>query len=94
VNISALLVGGTFMVITMVDMQEDRTRAQSDATGVLGQLTAGLEFSQLTRPLASAAIGRYIADSVTALKYALALSAASLRLSESYLRREARNNPV
>ncbi len=85
---SALLVGGTFMVITMVGMQEARSRVQGDATGVLGRMTAGFAFGQLMGPVVSAAIGRFTADHASALNYALPLSAAGLLVSAIYLRRQ------
>ena len=90
VAIAALLVGGTFMVITMLAMQEARALAEGDATVVLGQMTAGFAFGQLMGPVASAAIGLYTADYATALNYALGLSATGLLLSAFYLWREVR----
>ncbi|MGK5078949.1 YbfB/YjiJ family MFS transporter [Janthinobacterium sp. HLX7-2] len=92
VAIAALLVGGTFMVITMLAMQEARARAEGDATVVLGQMTAGFAFGQLMGPVASAAIGRFTTDYSTALNYALELSAAGLLLSAFYLWREVRRH--
>ena len=94
VVIAALLVGGTFMVITMVAMQEARARAEGNATAVLGRMTAGFAFGQLMGPVASAAIGRFTADFSAALNYALALSAAGLLLSAFYLWREVRRCKV
>lgn len=88
ISIAALLVGGTFMVITMIAMQEARARAEGNATVVLGQMTAGFAFGQLMGPVASAAIGRFTVDYSTALNYALELSAAGLFLSAFYLWRE------
>ncbi len=88
VSIAALLVGGTFMVITMVAMQEARARAEENATRVLGRMTAGFAFGQLMGPVASAAIGRFTADFSTALNDALALSAGGLLLSAFYLWRQ------
>lgn len=90
VVLAALLVGGTFMVITMLGMQEARARAQANATVVLGRMTAGFAFGQLMGPVASAVIGRFTADFSTALNHALAVSALGLLLSAFYLRREAR----
>lgn len=86
---AALLVGGTFMVITMVAMQEARARAEEKATLVLGQMTAGFAFGQLLGPVASAALERLTGNFSTALAYALALSAAGLFFSALYLWREA-----
>lgn len=92
VSIAALLVGGTFMVITMIAMQEVRARAEGNTTAVLGRMTAGFAFGQLMGPIASAVIGRFTADFATALNYALALSAAGLLSSAFYLWRELRRH--
>jgi MFS family permease len=94
VAIAALLVGGTFMVITMLAMQEARARAEGNATVVLGQMTAGFAFGQLMGPVASAAIGRFTADYSTALNHALELSAAGLLLSAFYLWREVHRHTI
>jgi MFS family permease len=88
IAIAALLVGSTFMVITMVGLQEARTRAQDNATAVLGWMTAGFAFGQLMGPVSSAAIGRFTADYAVALDYALAMAAAGLFLSAFYLWRQ------
>lgn len=92
VAIAALLVGGTFMVITMIAMQEARARAEGNVTAVLGRMTAGFAFGQLMGPIASAVIGRFTADFGTALNYALTLSAAGLLSSAFYLWRELRRH--
>jgi MFS family permease len=92
VSVAALLVGGTFMVITMIAMQEARARAEGNATVVLGRMTAGFAFGQLMGPIVSAVIGRFTADFSTALNYALALSAAGLLSSAFYLWREVRRH--
>lgn len=92
ISIAALLVGGTFMVITMIAMQEARARAEGNATAVLGRMTAGFAFGQLMGPVVSSVIGRFTADFATALNYALALSAAGLLSSAFYLWRELRRH--
>jgi MFS family permease len=88
--ISALLVGGTFMVITMIAMQEARSRAERNATAILARMTAGFAFGQMMGPVASAALGRLSADYASALSYALAMAATGLIASALYLRHEAR----
>lgn len=93
VVVAALLVGGTFMVITMVAMQEARARAEAQATRVLGRMTAGFAAGQLAGPLANAAIARFAADEATALHMALAASGAGLLASGYYLWRDYRRNP-
>jgi hypothetical protein len=85
VSIAALLVGGTFMVITLVGMQEARARAAGQATRVLGRMTAGFAFGQLLGPLASAGIARLGVGDAGALRLALGLSAAGLLASGAYL---------
>jgi hypothetical protein len=88
VTLAALLVGGTFMVITMVGMQEVRSRAESQATRALGRMTAGFALGQLAGPLVSAGIGRLTASETGALRLALLLSALGLLASALYLWRE------
>jgi MFS family permease len=90
VVVAALLVGGTFMVITLVAMQEARARAESRATQVLGQMTAGFALGQLVGPLVNAGIGRLAGSEANALHIALVLSAAGLLASAAYLWREYR----
>jgi MFS family permease len=93
VTIAALLVGGTFMVITLVGMQEARERAERQATRVLGRMTAGFALGQLVGPLVNAAIGYAGLADAAALRLALGLSAAGLVGSSMYLWREARRAP-
>ena len=85
VTLAALLVGGTFMVITMVGMQEARARAEGQATRVLARMTAGFALGQLAGPLVSAGIARLTATDTGALRLALALSAMGLLASAVYL---------
>jgi MFS family permease len=85
VTLAALLVGGTFMVITMVGMQEGRARAGGQATRVLGRMTAGFALGQLAGPLVSSGIARLAATEAGALRLALALSALGLLGSAAWL---------
>ena len=85
VSIAALLVGGTFMVITMVGMQEVRARAQGQATRLLARMTAGFALGQLAGPLVNAGIERVVSSQAAALHLALSLSAAGLLASSVYL---------
>jgi MFS family permease len=82
---AALLVGGTFMVITMIGMQEARARAKENATVILARMTAGFAFGQLMGPVAFAALGRLTPDPSTALSYGLELAAVGLITSAMYL---------
>lgn len=88
---SALLVGGTFMVITMVGMQEARSRVADNPTAVLGRMTAGFALGQLMGPVVSAAIGHLTPDHDLALDLALSASAAGLLASAYYLWRHERH---
>ncbi|MDT3669777.1 MAG: YbfB/YjiJ family MFS transporter [Aromatoleum sp.] len=90
--VAALCVGGTFMVITMVAMQEARARAEHDATAVLARMTAGFAFGQLMGPVVSAALARVTPDFSTALNLALLAAACGLVGSAFYLRREVRQH--
>ncbi|HEY2360635.1 MAG TPA: YbfB/YjiJ family MFS transporter [Candidatus Angelobacter sp.] len=90
VVIAALLVGGTFMVISMVGMQEARARAEENATTILAQMTAGFAFGQLVGPVASAVFARFTADALVGLSYAMRLAAAGLMISAMYLGHESR----
>lgn len=88
VTLAALLVGGTFMVITMAGMQEARARAEGQATRVLGRMTAGFALGQLAGPLVSAGIARLTATEAGGLHMALALSALGLLGSAAWLWRD------
>ena len=85
ISIAALLVGGTFMVITMIAMQEARARSDGHSTALLGQMTAGFALGQLLGPVASAGIGFFVTDYATALHYGLWVSALGLVGSAVYL---------
>lgn len=53
---SALLVGGTFMVVTLAGMQEMRARAAQDATRMVGRMTAAFAIGQIAGPVLSSAL--------------------------------------
>jgi hypothetical protein len=53
---SALLIGGTFMVVTMLGMQEARSRAPDRPAAALGWMTAAFALGQFAGPLALAAL--------------------------------------
>jgi len=54
IMIAALLVGGTFMVNTMVGMQEARAVAGPRATGLMAAMTAAFAAGQVAGPLVAA----------------------------------------
>jgi hypothetical protein len=81
---STALIGGTFMVITMLGMQEARVRAPQHATLALGRMTAAFAVGQLAGPLA------LVAAPASALNPALQAAAAGLALSAAPLWRLSR----
>jgi hypothetical protein len=54
--LSALLVGGTFMVVTMVGMQEARRVAGSSARPLMAALTSSFAAGQIVGPLLVSAL--------------------------------------
>ncbi|MBR7791320.1 YbfB/YjiJ family MFS transporter [Undibacterium sp. FT147W] len=87
--LAALLVGGNFMVITMLGMQEARARATANPTAVLARMTASFAFGQLLGPVVVALMDTFAADHASALRYALQLATACLVVSAIYLWRKA-----
>jgi MFS family permease len=85
IAIAALLVGSTFMVVTMIGMQEARARAPSNPTALLGLMTAAFAIGQLAGPVVSGALGLLPIGHDTALAYALQLAAFALAVSAAYL---------
>ena len=91
---SALLVGGTFMVVTMVGLQEARARGGAAATALLGSMTASFALGQIIGPLGSALLGRVFGGDLMGMRVALLLAAALLAASALWLRRDnARSYP-
>jgi hypothetical protein len=90
ITLSALLVGGTFMVITMAGVQEIRARASGDPTALVARMTAAFALGQIAGPVASSLLIRFPATAAMGLNVALQLAAASLLLSAAWLWREAR----
>ena len=89
IAIAALLVGSTFMVVTMVGMQEARERAGANPARLLGLMTASFAIGQLAGPIASGLIDLLPLGHGAALGLALQLAAAALALSAAYLWRHA-----
>lgn len=56
--IAALLVGGTFMLATMLGLREARRVAGADATGLMGALTASFAFMQVVGPVVVSAVAQ------------------------------------
>lgn len=85
IAIAALLVGSTFMVVTMIGMQEARARAPGNPTALLGLMTAAFAIGQLAGPLVPGALDLMQVGHRTALGYALGLAAFALAVSAAYL---------
>jgi hypothetical protein len=85
IAIAALLVGSTFMVVTMIGLQEARARAPSNPTALLGLMTAAFAIGQLAGPAVSGTLDILPIGHTTALGYALQLAAFALALSAAYL---------
>ena len=90
VAVTALFVGGTFMVTTTVALQEVRLRAQDRATAVLGHMTAAFALGQLAGPLVPPALAMLRVSQVDGINHAFQLAAAALALSAAYLSFRAR----
>jgi hypothetical protein len=90
IALSALLVGGTFMVITMAGVQEIRARASGDPTPLVARMTTAFALGQIAGPVASSLLIHFPATAAIGLNVALQLAAASLLLSAAWLWREAR----
>lgn len=79
--IAALLVGGTFMVITMTGLREARRTAGVSATGFISAMTAAFAVGQIIGPLVVSAVADIhhgFADALIAAAIILALAAAAL----------------
>lgn len=76
IAVSALCVGGTFMIVTLAGVQEVRTRATGDATPLVARMTAAFALGQIAGPIASSLllhVPRFAQDGL-----AIALQVASL----------------
>ena len=81
IALSALLVGGTFMVITLAGVQEMRARAPEQAARLVGRVTAAFALGQIAGPVLSALLLQ--SPTLAPHGLALALQAAALGLLAS-----------
>jgi hypothetical protein len=93
IAIAALCVGSTFVVVTMIGMQEARARALANPTALLGSMTAAFAIGQLAGPLFSGLVDLLPIGHGAALGYALQLAGATLVLSAAYLWSQSRRGP-
>jgi predicted MFS family arabinose efflux permease len=92
IAIAALLVGSTFMVVTMIGMQEARARAPGNPTALLGLMTAAFAVGQLAGPILSGTLDLLPIGHRTALGCALQLAAFALAVSAAHLWRHSHNS--
>jgi MFS family permease len=96
IAIAALCVGSTFMVVTMIGMQEARARAPANPTALLGLMTAAFAIGQLSGPVFSGILALLPVGHRAALGCAMQIAAATLVLSAAYLWSQSRrgSDPV
>ena len=89
IALSALFVGGTFMVITLLGVQEMRARAPAQAARLVGHITAAFALGQIAGPAVSALLLQLPALGTRGLDFALQAGACSLFISGAWLWRRA-----
>jgi MFS family permease len=85
IALAALLVGGTFMVVTLVGVQEIRHRVPDAATTWVGRMTAAFAAGQILGPLLASLLVSTLATAADGLSFALQAGAASLLGSALWL---------
>jgi MFS family permease len=88
VGLSALLVGGTFMVATVAGIQEIRGRAVGDPTALVSRMTTAFAIGQIAGPVVSSLLLHLPAFAANGLNLALQAAAAVLALSTLWLWRQ------
>ncbi len=90
-TLSAILVGGTFMVTTMAGLQLARERMPSNPTALLARMTSGFAVGQISGPLLVRLIGSNQWAGWDALSWANAAATVVLAASALWLWRGDRN---
>jgi len=90
--LSALLVGGTFMIVTLAGVQVARARTQGDPRGAVGRMTAAFAVGQIAGPVTSALLLNVPSMRTNGLGIALQVAAASLFVTAAWLLRESRTS--
>jgi len=88
IALSALFVGGTFMVVTLAGVQEIRARAVGDPTRLVGRLVAAFALGQIAGPVASTLLLHTPAVGARGLDLALQVAAVALLGSAGWLWRQ------
>lgn len=94
IAVSAVLVGGTFMVATMAGLQLARERMPADPTTLLGRMTAGFAAGQIIGPLVVRAIGSGEIAGWDAFSWANAMATVLLAVTAVWLWRMDRSPPL
>jgi hypothetical protein len=90
IALSALMVGGTFMIATLAGVQEMRSRAAGDPTSLLARGTTAFALGQIAGPIASSLLLRVPAFAHSGLNISLQLAAICLFGSAAWLGRSNR----
>lgn len=85
IALSALCVGGTFMIVTLAGVQEVRARAHGDPTPLVARMTASFALGQIAGPIASSLLLHVPAFAQHGLDIALQIAAATLFASAAWL---------
>jgi MFS family permease len=85
IALSALMVGGTFMIVTLAGLQEARARAVGDPTPVLARMTSAFALGQIAGPIASSLLLHVPAFARSGLDIALQVAAFTLFASALWL---------
>lgn len=93
-TLSALLVGGTFMVATMAGLQQARALAPSHPAPMLARMTAAFALGQMAGPLVALALAWCWPALGTGIEATLLLAAGGLAASAAWLLRRQPANPV
>jgi MFS family permease len=94
IAMSALCVGGTFMIVTLAGVQEVRSRAQGDPTPLVARMTASFALGQIAGPIASSLLLHVPGFAAHGLDIAMQLAAASLFASAAWLWRANRSGNI
>lgn len=88
--LSALLVGGTFMTVTLAGVQVARARTPGDPGNAVGRMTAAFAVGQIAGPMTSVLLLSVPSLRTNGLDIALQVAAASLFATAVWLLRESR----
>jgi hypothetical protein len=94
IALSALMVGGTFMIVTLAGVQEMRARAAGDATAPVARMTAAFALGQIAGPIASSLLLHVPRFAQSGLDVALQLAALSLLATAAWLWRADRQPAI